>query len=398
MSSTPSPTSSTARRPRGPARRPPAERGPRRHRDRHRPRRPADARARRDRRERRPAPHRRRPRLRPGLAVVGPQRLHPRLRRPAAPRRPARRRPSAGSGSSRSGSPSSPSPPSSAAWRRRPASWSPPARPRASAPRWPHPASLALLTTSAPDEAARNRALALFGAVSSGGASIGLLLGGLLTDVGSWRWTLFINVPIGIAVLVLARRFVDETPRRPGRFDIVGAVTATARRGLDRLDADRRPGARLDLGSHHRRLRLRRGPARRPRRDRASGRAPDDPAAPAAQPATGRRPRHDGPGRRRPAVDVLPGRAVPPARARLRPDVVGLRVPAVQPGHLRDVAVHAGARRPVRHPAADDHRRDRAGGQLRWRSAPSAPATRTSAPSSPRCWSTASRPGWSSCR
>ncbi|GAB3198922.1 MFS transporter [Nocardioides hungaricus] len=89
------------------------------------------------------------------------------------------------------------------------------------------PSVLALLTTSAPDEAARNRALALFGAVSSGGASIGLILGGLLTDVGSWRWTLFINVPIGLAVIVLAPRFVSETPRRPGRFDVVGALAAT---------------------------------------------------------------------------------------------------------------------------------------------------------------------------
>ncbi|GAA1476929.1 MFS transporter [Nocardioides aestuarii] len=89
------------------------------------------------------------------------------------------------------------------------------------------PSVLALLTTNAPDTAARNRALALFGAVSSGGASIGLVLGGLLTDVGSWRWTLFINVPIGLAVLMLVPRFVDETPRRDGRFDVVGAVTAT---------------------------------------------------------------------------------------------------------------------------------------------------------------------------
>src|SRR3954449_11641996 len=89
------------------------------------------------------------------------------------------------------------------------------------------PSVLALLTTSAPDEAARNRALALFGAVSSGGASIGLILGGLLTDVGSWRWTLFINVPLGLAVLATARRFVTETPRRPGRFDLVVAASAT---------------------------------------------------------------------------------------------------------------------------------------------------------------------------
>jgi EmrB/QacA subfamily drug resistance transporter len=89
------------------------------------------------------------------------------------------------------------------------------------------PSVLALLTTSTTDEASRNRALALFTAVSSAGGSIGLILGGLLTDVGSWRWTLMINVPIGIAVLSLVRRFVDETPRRAGRFDVVGAVTAT---------------------------------------------------------------------------------------------------------------------------------------------------------------------------
>ena len=90
------------------------------------------------------------------------------------------------------------------------------------------PGVLALLTTSAPDETARNRALALFGAVTSGGMSLGLLLGGAVTDLGSWRWTLFINVPIGLAVLAIARRVLDETPLRPGRFDVVGALSATA--------------------------------------------------------------------------------------------------------------------------------------------------------------------------
>ena len=89
------------------------------------------------------------------------------------------------------------------------------------------PGVLALLTTSAPDDAARNRAPALFGAVSSGGMSIGLLLGGALTDLGSWRWTMFINIPIGLVVLALTRRYLDETTRRPGRFDVVGAVAAT---------------------------------------------------------------------------------------------------------------------------------------------------------------------------
>jgi EmrB/QacA subfamily drug resistance transporter len=89
------------------------------------------------------------------------------------------------------------------------------------------PSVLALITTGAANVAARNRALALFSAVSSAGASVGLILGGLLTGYASWRWSLIINVPLGAVVLALVPRFVDETPRRPGRFDVVGALTAT---------------------------------------------------------------------------------------------------------------------------------------------------------------------------
>ena len=93
------------------------------------------------------------------------------------------------------------------------------------------PSVLALLTTSAPDEAARHRALALFGAVSSGGASIGLLLGGVVTDVGSWRWTLFINVPIGMAVLAARPALRRPRPR-------------AVRAGSTRRRASPRPAAR----------------------------------------------------------------------------------------------------------------------------------------------------------
>ncbi|MDP9889586.1 MFS transporter [Pseudarthrobacter enclensis] len=89
------------------------------------------------------------------------------------------------------------------------------------------PSVLALITTSARDEGARNRALALFSAIASMGGALGLILGGLLTDLTSWRWTLFINVPIGVVVLLAVPRLVTETPRRPGRFDLVGALTAT---------------------------------------------------------------------------------------------------------------------------------------------------------------------------
>ncbi len=89
------------------------------------------------------------------------------------------------------------------------------------------PSVLALLSTSAPDAAARTRVLALFSAVSSAGGSLGLLLGGVLTGYASWRWSLFINVPLGLLVLALVPRFVGETERQRGHFDVLGAVSAT---------------------------------------------------------------------------------------------------------------------------------------------------------------------------
>jgi EmrB/QacA subfamily drug resistance transporter len=89
------------------------------------------------------------------------------------------------------------------------------------------PSVLALIATNAPNEAARNRALAAFAVISSGGAALGLMLGGALTDLVSWRWTMFVNVPIGLALLFLVPRLVNETPRRHGRFDFVGAGSAT---------------------------------------------------------------------------------------------------------------------------------------------------------------------------
>ena len=89
------------------------------------------------------------------------------------------------------------------------------------------PSVLALLTTSAPDQETRRRYLALFSAVGVGGGTLGLLLGGLLTGAASWRWTLFINVPFGLVVLALTGRVLVETQRHKGRFDFVGAATAT---------------------------------------------------------------------------------------------------------------------------------------------------------------------------
>jgi MFS family permease len=64
--------------------------------------------------------------------------------------------------------------------------------------------------------------------VITGGSSLGLVLGGVITEWLSWRWVLFINVPIGLAVVAIAPLFVGETPRLRGRFDLAGALTATA--------------------------------------------------------------------------------------------------------------------------------------------------------------------------
>ena len=90
------------------------------------------------------------------------------------------------------------------------------------------PAVLALIVTSFPEGRERTRALGIYMGVITGGSSLGLVLGGVITQWLSWRWVLFINVPIGLAVIAVAPRFVAETPRLPGRFDLAGALTATA--------------------------------------------------------------------------------------------------------------------------------------------------------------------------
>ena len=75
--------------------------------------------------------------------------------------------------------------------------------------------------------AERTRAIALYTAVSIGGSAVGLVAGGVLVEWASWRWVFFVNVPIGIVLLVLARRDLPETHRHSGRVDIPGALTST---------------------------------------------------------------------------------------------------------------------------------------------------------------------------
>jgi EmrB/QacA subfamily drug resistance transporter len=89
------------------------------------------------------------------------------------------------------------------------------------------PSTLALITTTFTEPRERVRALAIFSGVTSAGFAIGLLVGGVLTEWLSWRWVLFINVPVGIAVALLASRLLREPERHSGRLDLPGAVTAT---------------------------------------------------------------------------------------------------------------------------------------------------------------------------
>ena len=90
------------------------------------------------------------------------------------------------------------------------------------------PCALAILMATFAEGAPRNKALGLFSAMSAAGGAIGLLIGGALTSWLSWRWVLFINVPVGAAIALATPRLIAESVRIPGRFDLGGALTSTA--------------------------------------------------------------------------------------------------------------------------------------------------------------------------
>jgi EmrB/QacA subfamily drug resistance transporter len=89
------------------------------------------------------------------------------------------------------------------------------------------PAALSLITTTFPEGPPRNRAMGVYAAMSIAGGAVGLLVGGVLTSYASWRWVLFVNVPIGVVVALLAPRAFGESQRHSGRFDLPGAITGT---------------------------------------------------------------------------------------------------------------------------------------------------------------------------
>jgi EmrB/QacA subfamily drug resistance transporter len=90
------------------------------------------------------------------------------------------------------------------------------------------PSALSLLTMEFPEGPERVRANVLYTTVSAAGGALGLVSGGLLTEMASWRWVMFVNVPIAVAVLAIGGRILVESERRHGRVDLVGAIASTA--------------------------------------------------------------------------------------------------------------------------------------------------------------------------
>jgi len=91
------------------------------------------------------------------------------------------------------------------------------------------PAALSIITTTFAEGTERTRALAIWGGIAAGGSAVGLLLGGVLTELLSWEWVFLVNVPVGLGVMAVALRLVPES-RVAGAaraFDLTGAVTVT---------------------------------------------------------------------------------------------------------------------------------------------------------------------------
>ena len=89
------------------------------------------------------------------------------------------------------------------------------------------PATLSLLQTTFAAGTERTKAVSYYSAVAGIAASVGMVLGGVLADWLSWRVGFFINLPIGIGMIVAAYRYIPELPRETGRFDLAGALTST---------------------------------------------------------------------------------------------------------------------------------------------------------------------------
>ena len=190
------------------------------------------------------------------------------------------------------------------------------------------PAALALITTTFPAGPARNRAFAVYAAMSGAGAAVGLILGGWLTGtsteifgivIDGWRLTFLINVPIGLAAAFLAPRFLNESESHPGELDLPGAVTGTL--GLLGVVYGLSRAGNRGLGRHHHRRqpRGRRRAAARLRPHREPRRAPAPAVPDLHQPDPRRELRGDVPRPGGDVRDVLLPQPVHPERHGLQP-------------------------------------------------------------------------------
>jgi EmrB/QacA subfamily drug resistance transporter len=92
------------------------------------------------------------------------------------------------------------------------------------------PAALSIITTTFEEGAERTKAMGVWAAIAVGGAAVGLVLGGILATAFSWPWIFFVNVPVGLGVLLASLRYVPESKDEHTHrsFDLVGALTVTA--------------------------------------------------------------------------------------------------------------------------------------------------------------------------
>jgi EmrB/QacA subfamily drug resistance transporter len=91
------------------------------------------------------------------------------------------------------------------------------------------PAAFSIITTTFAEGPQRNRAVGVWSATAAAGGALGMLLGGLLTQYASWRWVMFVNVPVALLVLAVTPRLVPALPGEPrARTDVAGAVTVTS--------------------------------------------------------------------------------------------------------------------------------------------------------------------------
>lgn len=89
------------------------------------------------------------------------------------------------------------------------------------------PSTLALLTVNFPEGEERTRAVAYYGATAGIGSSVGLVAGGIIADLISWRAGFFINLPVAAILIAASLRHIHETERHSGDFDLIGALSST---------------------------------------------------------------------------------------------------------------------------------------------------------------------------